>query len=673
MPEPAPEDGAGSGSAVGESSIETAAPPSHLRAHGAAARGVVVLTISVPAAGRDRGRRQGRAPAGRPSRSTIAARQDPRPRQGQLPRRDARHPAAAARPLVAALRGAGQRVTFAPAAAADLPAPRARPSRTPRLRLATPSSPNLLQLDTDLHRSGSGRPQGSPNDAGRLPRPPLPSGGSLQIGNVEIRPAELQVLVDGRRTGFTVREFELFFLLAEAPRQRRPAARDLRADVGRRDAAPRPLGRRARPQGPRQARDGRPGVALHPHPLRHRLPLHPRSELAQAHRLTRSVGKRASIRRFSRGRAAADGGGAGTATDRGAADRGDQDQGRAGRAARSSLRSPCFVAREGLRLLDRRLLFALSLRPGRSAPGRRRAAAGAPPAAAAAGTAAGTAPRRPGGERDEGGGVTGGGGDDVDGGLGGRRRRRGGGRRRRRREARPGSGCRRAGGRRRRGRRRRRRRSSRLKRSGRSGRVPQGRCTLPAWTVTGCGVGEAAGADRDRRRAGVERAEQAGGVVGDDLVARRRGRACAGWSRLGSWRDEVGDVGVRGGEAVLGRDPRRRSRRPGTGRAGTRCRGRRRRGWGCRRRPRPCPSGRRRSGRRPRPLNSAGRRAAQQRAVDRLQREVLDHRDQPHARPARGWSPGRVGRRRPRAAASRRRRRASRPTSLPTTPESCER
>lgn len=39
--------------------------------------------------------------------------------------------------------------------------------------------------------------------------------GNLQIANVEIRPAELQVLVDGARTGLTVREFELFFLLAK--------------------------------------------------------------------------------------------------------------------------------------------------------------------------------------------------------------------------------------------------------------------------------------------------------------------------------------------------------------------------------------------------------------------------------------------------------------------------
>ncbi len=35
------------------------------------------------------------------------------------------------------------------------------------------------------------------------------------IGNVEVRPAELQVLIDGVRAGFTVREFELFLVLAE--------------------------------------------------------------------------------------------------------------------------------------------------------------------------------------------------------------------------------------------------------------------------------------------------------------------------------------------------------------------------------------------------------------------------------------------------------------------------
>lgn len=36
----------------------------------------------------------------------------------------------------------------------------------------------------------------------------------LWIANLEVRPAELQVLVGDRRAGFTVREFELFFLLS---------------------------------------------------------------------------------------------------------------------------------------------------------------------------------------------------------------------------------------------------------------------------------------------------------------------------------------------------------------------------------------------------------------------------------------------------------------------------
>jgi DNA-binding response OmpR family regulator len=36
-----------------------------------------------------------------------------------------------------------------------------------------------------------------------------------RIANLEIRPAELQVLVDGKRAGLTVREFELFMMLAD--------------------------------------------------------------------------------------------------------------------------------------------------------------------------------------------------------------------------------------------------------------------------------------------------------------------------------------------------------------------------------------------------------------------------------------------------------------------------
>lgn len=37
----------------------------------------------------------------------------------------------------------------------------------------------------------------------------------LHLANLEIRPGELQVLADGHRVGLTVREFELFLLLAE--------------------------------------------------------------------------------------------------------------------------------------------------------------------------------------------------------------------------------------------------------------------------------------------------------------------------------------------------------------------------------------------------------------------------------------------------------------------------
>jgi DNA-binding response OmpR family regulator len=35
------------------------------------------------------------------------------------------------------------------------------------------------------------------------------------IGNAEVRPAELQILLDGQRVGLTVREFELCLLLVE--------------------------------------------------------------------------------------------------------------------------------------------------------------------------------------------------------------------------------------------------------------------------------------------------------------------------------------------------------------------------------------------------------------------------------------------------------------------------
>jgi DNA-binding response OmpR family regulator len=39
----------------------------------------------------------------------------------------------------------------------------------------------------------------------------------IRIANLEIRPAELQILADGKRVGLTVREFQTFIVLAERP------------------------------------------------------------------------------------------------------------------------------------------------------------------------------------------------------------------------------------------------------------------------------------------------------------------------------------------------------------------------------------------------------------------------------------------------------------------------
>ncbi len=41
------------------------------------------------------------------------------------------------------------------------------------------------------------------------------SGPALMYGNLEIRPDEVQVLADGGRVGLTVREFQVFLVLAE--------------------------------------------------------------------------------------------------------------------------------------------------------------------------------------------------------------------------------------------------------------------------------------------------------------------------------------------------------------------------------------------------------------------------------------------------------------------------
>ena len=47
-------------------------------------------------------------------------------------------------------------------------------------------------------------------------RSPTPEIGPVLVhGNLEIRPDEIQVLADGRRVGLTVREFQVFMILAE--------------------------------------------------------------------------------------------------------------------------------------------------------------------------------------------------------------------------------------------------------------------------------------------------------------------------------------------------------------------------------------------------------------------------------------------------------------------------
>jgi DNA-binding response OmpR family regulator len=44
-----------------------------------------------------------------------------------------------------------------------------------------------------------------------------PSDEVLRIANMEIRPAEFEVLIDGRRVGLTLREFQTFLVLAQRP------------------------------------------------------------------------------------------------------------------------------------------------------------------------------------------------------------------------------------------------------------------------------------------------------------------------------------------------------------------------------------------------------------------------------------------------------------------------
>ena len=109
------------------------------------------------------------------------------------------------------------------------------------------------------------------------PPAPDPRDTAFRIANLEVRPAELQVLIDDRRAGFTVREFELFFLLSQRIDAviQRPEIYTLMwgGEMPRRNRSVDVLVRKVRAK----LEAGRPRVALHPHPLRHRLPLHART------------------------------------------------------------------------------------------------------------------------------------------------------------------------------------------------------------------------------------------------------------------------------------------------------------------------------------------------------------------------------------------------------------
>jgi DNA-binding response OmpR family regulator len=65
------------------------------------------------------------------------------------------------------------------------------------------------------YQEGASRAGGIPSEDPGRARHALLDEGILRIGNLEIRPAEVQVLADGRRVGLTVREFQVLLVLVE--------------------------------------------------------------------------------------------------------------------------------------------------------------------------------------------------------------------------------------------------------------------------------------------------------------------------------------------------------------------------------------------------------------------------------------------------------------------------
>ncbi len=108
--------------------------------------------------------------------------------------------------------------------------------------------------------------------------------GPVVVGEIEIRADQFQAFVGGR-----VRRPHAARVRADpaARRRQRPghAARgDLPARVGLRDGPRRPLGRRLRAQAPPEAREGLARLALHPHPLRDRVPVRAGARRDRGHR-----------------------------------------------------------------------------------------------------------------------------------------------------------------------------------------------------------------------------------------------------------------------------------------------------------------------------------------------------------------------------------------------------
>lgn len=55
------------------------------------------------------------------------------------------------------------------------------------------------------------------HDGPPLPAVPTPPPGPIVLGDVEVRPDECEVLIAGRRARLTVREFQVFHVLAQHP------------------------------------------------------------------------------------------------------------------------------------------------------------------------------------------------------------------------------------------------------------------------------------------------------------------------------------------------------------------------------------------------------------------------------------------------------------------------